>query len=315
MMIRLRQLSAAITLLLGGAGAGVAAITLASPFGEHMVLQQGVPVRIWGAGCPGGDSVGLSIAGQRVITRSDWAGNWAVELAPLKAGGPYQLLISVGGGSIVPSSAANSRGGVELNDVLVGDVWLAAGSAVPSAAQISDAGSPWIRVFKASGQRGQWALAARGTVAGQAVAAYSLARGLHERGTIPIGVIESVYAPLSPYAVRGVIWTPQSGVPTAYSGPIYESMARVSGAIRLRFRSGDGALTAKGGLLAGFLIAGEDRKFVPAVARIDGEEVVVFIPDVTNPVAVRYGYSGDAPLSLCNRAGAPAAPFRTDEWY
>jgi hypothetical protein len=303
-----------MALLLGGAGAGTAAITLASPFGEHMVLQQGVPVRIWGAGCPGGDSVSLSIAGQRVISRSDGAGNWAVELTPLKAGGPYQLLISVGGGSMVPSSAANSRGGVELNDVLVGDVWLAAGPAEPSPAQISDAGSPWIRVFKASGQRGQWALAVRGTVAGQAVAAYSLARGFHEKGSMPIGLIDSAYAPLSPYAVRGVIWIPQSGVPTAYSGPIYQSMAREGGAIRLRFRSGDGALTAKGGSLAGFLIAGEDRKFVPAVAKIDGEEVVVSNPGVTNPVAVRYGYTGDPPLSLCNGAGMPASPFRTDEW-
>lgn len=313
-MIRLRQLSAAMALLLGGAGAGVAAITLASPFGEHMVLQQGVPLRVWGAGCPGGDSVALSIAGQRVSTRSDWAGRWAVELAPLKAGGPYQLLISVGGGSMLPFSAANSRGGVELNDVLVGDVWLATGAAEPPAAQISDAGSPWIRVYNASGQRGQWALAARDTVTGHAVAAYSLARGLYEKGKMPIAMIDSPYAPLAPYAVHGVIWTPQAGVSTAYSGPVYESMAREGGAIRLRFRSAEGGLSVKGDSLAGFLIAGDDRKFVPAVAKIDGEEVVVSNRNVINPVAVRYGFAGDPPVSLCNRAGMPASPFRTDDW-
>jgi sialate O-acetylesterase len=91
-------------------------------------------------------------------------------------------------------------------------------------------------------------------------------------------------------------------------------MTRESGAIRLRFRSVEGGLAAKGESLAGFLIAGEDRKFVPANAKIEGEEVVVSNRDVTNPVAVRYGYADDPPLSLCNRAGLPASPFRTDAW-
>jgi sialate O-acetylesterase len=140
-MISLRHLSVATALFLWSAGAGVAAITLPSPFGEHMVLQQGVPVPIWGAGCPGGDNVTVSIAGQSVTTRSDWAGKWMVQLAPMKAGGPYQMLIEIGGmGPLIPSSAANSRGGVELNDVLIGDVWLAAGPSDTPAAQISDTG-------------------------------------------------------------------------------------------------------------------------------------------------------------------------------
>jgi hypothetical protein len=64
-----------------------------------------------------------------------------VQLAPMKAGGPYQMLIEIGGmGPLIPSSAANSRGGVELNDVLIGDVWLAAGPSDTPAAQISDTG-------------------------------------------------------------------------------------------------------------------------------------------------------------------------------
>lgn len=91
-------------------------------------------------------------------------------------------------------------------------------------------------------------------------------------------------------------------------------MAREDGAIRLRFRLAGGGLSAKGESLAGFLIAGKDRKFVPANARIDGEDVVVSSREVANPVAVRFGYPGNPPPSLCNREGRPASPFRTDDW-
>ncbi|MGA2117769.1 MAG: hypothetical protein ABSH56_23800 [Bryobacteraceae bacterium] len=305
-MISLRHFAAASALLLWTSAPGVAAVAFAGPFGEHMVLQQGVPVPIWGAGCPGGDNVTVSIAGQSVGTRSDWAGGWMVRLAPMKAGGPYQMLIETGGtGPLIPSSAANSRGGVELNDVLVGEVWLTAGPSGTSATQISGAGSPWIHVFRNS----HWMLAARDTATGQAAQAYSFAHAQHEKLKVPIGLIDSLYPPMAPYAVRGVIWDGK-----AYSGPVCESLVPEGTAIRLRFRSAEGGLTRKRESLAGFFIAGEDRKFVAANAEIEGEEVVVSSPNLSNPVAVRFGYDGDPPLDLCNRAGEPASPFRTDDW-
>jgi hypothetical protein len=299
-VIAVQTVAAAMACLVGGAAEGMAAITLASPFGEHMVLPQGVRLRIWGAGCPGGDSVGLSIAGQRAVARSDWAGSWQVELPPLKAGGPYQLLISAGGGAMVPTSAANSRGGVELNDVLVGDVWLTAGaSAVPAAGP----GPQWVRVFRVSGQRGQWVTAAQDT---------RLPGSLHGEAKSPVGLIDAASPPPSAFAVRGVIWSAAGKPPAAFAGPVYASMSREGSAIRLRFRPREGGLSLNGEY--GFQIAGADRKFVPASARIEGEELVVSSPDVPDPVAVRYGYSGGPPSVLCDRAGLLAAPFRTDAW-
>jgi hypothetical protein len=206
---------------------------------------------------------------------------------------------------MVPSSAANSKGGNELNDVMVGDVWLVAGASNAQAAPIPDARSTWIGIYRNS----RWALAAPELVTGQVAAVWSLARSLFEKGRTPIGLVDASYASMAPSAMRGVIWDG-----TAYPGPIYQSMAREGGAIRLRFQAADGGLTAKAGTLAGFQIAGEDRKFVPASARIEGEEVVVSSPGVATPVAVRYGYAGDPPASLCDRAGLSAAPFRTDSW-
>ncbi len=72
---------------------------------------------------------------------------------------------------------------------------------------------------------------------------------------------------------------------------------------------------ARAAALGGFAVAGADRRFVWADARVDGDRVVVWSPRVPAPVAVRYAW-GDNPdrANLSNRAGLPAAPFRTDRW-
>lgn len=97
-----------------------------------------------------------------------------------------------------------------------------------------------------------------------------------------------------------------------YSGPVYQSMEIAGDTIRLKFTHADG-LTAKGGPLKQFEIAGQDRKYVPADATIDGDTVVVSSPSVTGPVAVRYAWANDpAGCNLYNSAGLPASPFHTD---
>jgi sialate O-acetylesterase len=97
------------------------------------------------------------------------------------------------------------------------------------------------------------------------------------------------------------------------SGPLYESATRDGDALRLRFRNAAG-LTARGGSPTGFAIAGEDRKWHWADARIDGESVVVGSPDVASPIAVRYGWADNPACNLYNADGLPASPFRTDDW-
>jgi sialate O-acetylesterase len=100
-----------------------------------------------------------------------------------------------------------------------------------------------------------------------------------------------------------------------YSGPLYDSMAVEDSKIRITFKHVGGGLVAHGDKpLSHFQIAGEDQKFVPAEAKIDGETIVVSSPDVPKPVAVRFAWDDIAEPNLLNKAGLPASPFRTDSF-
>ncbi len=125
------------------------------------------------------------------------------------------------------------------------------------------------------------------------------------------------------------------GKKLVYSGPIYKLMkiekhdilrhAIARGekiekrdtecVIRLFFDHVGNGLVARGGEpLKGFAVAGADRKFVWADAKIDGNTVVVSSDEVSKPAAVRYGWANNPVCNLYNKEGLPASPFRTDEW-
>lgn len=104
------------------------------------------------------------------------------------------------------------------------------------------------------------------------------------------------------------------GKNVVYSGPTLESVERLPGTIRLHFSHADGGLVVKGGKLEEFSIAGDDRKWVWADARIDGDTVVVSSSSVPNPTQVRYAWQSNPAATLFNGAGLPAVPFRTDQW-
>jgi len=72
-------------------------------------------------------------------------------------------------------------------------------------------------------------------------------------------------------------------------------------------------LTAKGGELTGFEVAGRDGQFSPAKAKIDGATVVVASSSVAEPVAVRYGWANSPACNLFNGDGLPASPFTSEK--
>ncbi|HUT61805.1 MAG TPA: sialate O-acetylesterase [Phycisphaerae bacterium] len=105
------------------------------------------------------------------------------------------------------------------------------------------------------------------------------------------------------------------GCDIVHSGPIYKSMKIEGAKVRLSFAHTDGGLKAAGGgPLKGFAVAGEDKKFVWADARIDGQTVVVTSGAVSKPVAARYAWADNPACNLTNASGLPASPFRTDDW-
>ena len=99
-----------------------------------------------------------------------------------------------------------------------------------------------------------------------------------------------------------------------FQGPTLTSVDRHSASIILHFSHADGGLIAKGGKLAEFSIAGDDRKWVWGDARIQGDTIVVSSPLVLSPKEVRYAWQSNPATTLFNGEGLPAAPFRTDKW-
>jgi sialate O-acetylesterase len=111
-------------------------------------------------------------------------------------------------------------------------------------------------------------------------------------------------------AARGIAY----GEKIEYSGPVYKSMKVKDGKAILSFAHVDSGLEARDGELKGFAICGADKKFVWAKAEIDGDKVSVSSPEVSEPVAVRYGWADYPVVNLWNKAGLPATPFRTDDF-
>jgi sialate O-acetylesterase len=98
-----------------------------------------------------------------------------------------------------------------------------------------------------------------------------------------------------------------------HSGPVLRDVEREGSSLRIRMDHADG-LHFKGSPAKAFTIAGRDRAFVPAEARIDGETIVAGAPGVDEPIAVRFAWENNPSAALLNSAGLPASPFRSDEW-
>ena len=120
-----------------------AEVRLPALISDHMLLQQEVPVRIWGWANPG-EQVRVQFGGQNLSAVADSLGDWEAFLAPLEAGGPFQMVIA-------------GDNTITLTDVLVGEVWVASGQSNMvwsvkrsrnADAEISHAEFPRIRLFK-----------------------------------------------------------------------------------------------------------------------------------------------------------------------
>lgn len=127
---------------------------------------------------------------------------------------------------------------------------------------------------------------------------------IHPRNKQDVGKRLALWALAKDYGRQDIV----------YSGPLYKSMKIEKNKIQLFFDHVGSGLMAKGGELTYFEIAGADRQFFPAQAKIDGKTVVVSSNQVKKPVATRFAFQNTDEPNLFNKAGLPASSFRTDDW-
>jgi sialate O-acetylesterase len=138
----------------------------------------------------------------------------------------------------------------------------------------------------------------------------AIAMGAGEAGNIHPPDKQAVGQRLASWALADVYKKPGF----ASCGPLPAGHEIKGSEIVVTFKHADGGLVAKDGELKGFAIAGADKKWVRATAKISGATVIVSSAEVKEPQAVRYAWANNPDCNLQNGAGIPASPFRTDDW-
>lgn len=102
----------------------------------------------------------------------------------------------------------------------------------------------------------------------------------------------------------------------AYKSPMYKNIEVNKNKATVYFDNAADGLILKGveKKATEFYIAGEDKKFLPADVKIEGDHIIVSNKQIKNPVAVRFAFSNTAIGNIFNKAGLPVNPFRTDNW-
>ena len=129
---------------------------------------------------------------------------------------------------------------------------------------------------------------------------------LHPKNKKPIGLRHA-------YLALGKTY----GFPIVHEGPVFSEFSQGNSKVVLRFESiGSGLMAGRKGKIDSFAIAGKDRVWQWADARIDQDSVILSSPKVKQPVAVRYAWAMNPSVRnlLYNKEGFPASPFRTDDW-
>jgi sialate O-acetylesterase len=129
-------------------------------------------------------------------------------------------------------------------------------------------------------------------------------KDIHPQFKKPVGERLANIALAETYGKSGIV----------HKNPLYQSMNIEKGKIRVQFQNAPGGLISRGGEPTEFLIAGDDQKFYPAKAKIDGNSVVVSAKEVKIPVAVRFAWKNESIGNLFSKEGLPVSSFRTDDW-
>jgi sialate O-acetylesterase len=160
-------------------------------FADRMVVQREQEIRIWGTADPG-EAISVRLSKDASTTKAAPDGTWSISLAPLSAGGPFELMIA-------------GKTTVVFHDLMVGEVWLASGqsnmafplrAAADGSSATEHANDPAIRFFtvpRNGAERGEWRICSPDTAATFSAVAFFFAQNLHDHLGVPIGIIVSAY--------------------------------------------------------------------------------------------------------------------------
>ncbi|MGD0579592.1 MAG: sialate O-acetylesterase [Bryobacteraceae bacterium] len=181
--------------------------TLPPLFGNHMVLQQGGEVPVWGWADPQ-ERITVSILDQARQTTTDAAGRWHLTILAPPAGGPYRLTVQ-GNRTVV------------FDDVLVGEVWICSGQsnmafalagAATAAEDIPDSDYAGIRLFQVQSRSvlqplettpdAAWRQLTPDSARNFSAVGYLFARRLHKALGVPVGMIQSTWS-----GTQAEVWT------------------------------------------------------------------------------------------------------------
>ena len=290
------RLAAALSLpvLQLAASFAAAEVRLPALVGSHMVLQRDVPARVWGWAAPG-ETVTIA-GGSNTIA----LGAMIAPVTPLAIRGAvwYQGESNANGAfqyrTLLPAMIRDWRRAWGRGDFPFLFVQLA--NLMARAKEPGE--SAWAELREAQAMT----LAVPST--GMAVAIdIGESDDIHPKNKKDVGERLARWALADTY-----------GKAVEKSGPLYASAAADGAAMRVRFTHAAGLSTSDGQPPRAFAVAGADRQWRWAQARIDGETVVVSSPDVPQPVGVRYAWGDNPDATLRNGDGLPASPFRTDDW-
>ncbi len=188
--------------------AASAQVTLPRVLSSHMVVQRELPVHVWGNAAPG-EPVTVSFRGEARGTETDPLGHWSIYLKPGPAGGPFQL--SVKGIPAAGASAAPEQP-ITLEDVMVGDIWVASGQsnmefplsrAATAAQDLPNASNPQIRLLMIRKRSSDYAMpdadtdgwtpSTPETAKDFSAVAWYFARDIASRQHVTVGVIDATW--------------------------------------------------------------------------------------------------------------------------
>jgi sialate O-acetylesterase len=221
-----QRVPAAVATLLLASGFAFADVELPAVISDHMVVQSGEPVTVWGW-ADAREPVTVRLGGQEVATKADGDGRWTVDLPEMRPGGPHELVVK-----------GNNE--ITVSDVLVGEVWVCSGqsnmnwrvrASNDADAEQAAAKHPGIRMFTvapaARGEpqercAGSWVVCSPETVGAFSAVGYYFGRELHGRLKVPVGLLHTSWG-----GTPAEAWAPGDSIrKNRFLRPLHERWAK-----------------------------------------------------------------------------------------